>query len=219
MLKFNYRAKDKTGALAKGIIEATNKKQAVDILHNRQLIIISLREVKKREMAQYFSFLQKVGHNDVVNFTRQFSTMVNAGLPINEALSLLENQANPGMAKVLAEITQDVQGGKSLSESFSKHPKAFSPIYIALIKSGEAAGVLDKVLNRLADNLEKSKEFRGKGVDGLLYYESVVAAVRHGYRWAEASWVLENNDAMNRPIKLMGSEIYKRYRVYQKALR
>jgi len=173
MLKFNYRAKDKTGALAKGVIEATNKNQAVDILRNRQLIIISLREVKKKELAQYFSFLQRVSHNDVVNFTRQFSTMINAGLPINEALSLLESQANPGIGKVLAEITQDVQGGSSLSESFSKHPKTFSPTYIALIKSGEAAGVLDKVLNRLADNLEKSKEFRAK-VKGAMIYPAIV---------------------------------------------
>ena len=64
-----------------------------------------------------------------------------------------------------------------------------------------------------------TKEFRGRGVDALLYYESVMAAVRHGYRWAEASWVLENNEAMNRPIKLLGSEIYKRYRIYEKALK
>ncbi|GMQ78382.1 MAG: GNAT family N-acetyltransferase [Anaerolineae bacterium] len=63
-----------------------------------------------------------------------------------------------------------------------------------------------------------TEEFRGKGVDGLLYYESVLAAVRSGYRWAEASWVLETNDAMNRPIELLGSEIYKRYRVYEKVL-
>ena len=64
-----------------------------------------------------------------------------------------------------------------------------------------------------------TEEFRGRGVDALLYYESVMAAVRHGYRWAEASWVLENNDAMNRPIELLGSEIYKRYRVYEKSLK
>jgi GNAT superfamily N-acetyltransferase len=62
------------------------------------------------------------------------------------------------------------------------------------------------------------EQFRGKGVDALLYYEAVLASVRNGYRWAEASWVLETNDAMNRPIELLGSEIYKRYRVYQKAL-
>lgn len=173
MLKFKYKAKDKSGKLVKGVIEATNRKQAVSILRERQVIIISLNQTKQRDWSKLFSFLNRVTHNDVVNFTRQLSTMIAAGLPLNEALILLEQQTNPGMARVLASVSQDIQAGSSLSKALEKHKKVFSPIYIALVQSGEMGGVLDKVLLRLADNLEKEKEFRAK-VKGAMIYPAIV---------------------------------------------
>lgn len=173
MLVFNYQVKDRLGKPLKGVIEANNQTQAVRILHDRQLIVVSLKEIRKRDLSQIFSFLKRVTHNDVVNFTRQLSTMITAGLPLNEALILLEKQSNPGIAKILSEVAQDIQAGTSLSEALKKHPKVFKSTYIALVKSGEAGGVMEKVLKSLADNLEKEKEFRSK-VKGAMMYPAII---------------------------------------------
>ena len=99
--------------------------------------------------------------------------MINAGLPITESLSILRTQAKGGMQAVIMQVLADVEGGESFSGALAKHPKSFSPTYIALIRAGEAGGVMDKVLSRLADNLEKHQEFRGK-VKGALIYPSII---------------------------------------------
>jgi type II secretory pathway component PulF len=116
---------------------------------------------------------EKITAADIATFTRQFATMVGAGLPITEALSILKSQAKGLMGKVIAQILSDVEGGDSMSKAFTKYPKVFSPTYIALIKSGEAGGVLDTVLARLADNLEKQQEFKGR-VKGALVYPIII---------------------------------------------
>jgi type IV pilus assembly protein PilC len=99
--------------------------------------------------------------------------MVNAGLPITEALVILRSQAKGSMQKMAAQVLADVEGGESLSVALSRHPKVFSPTYIALVKSGEVGGVMDEVLVRLADNLEKQQEFRGR-VKGALIYPAII---------------------------------------------
>lgn len=103
--------------------------------------------------------------------------MVNAGLPITEALLILRSQAKGSMQKVVAQILADVEGGQSLSSALTKHPQIFSPTYIALAKAGEMGGVMDEVLLRLADNLEKQEEFRGKVVGALIYPAIIVVGM------------------------------------------
>jgi len=174
MKKFNYRAKDKDGKTISGVVEAKNEKQAVELLHERELIVISLSPVKeKTHLKKVFKFLNKVSFNDVVNFTRQLSTMVTAGLSLTDALSLLEEQAKPAMAIIISGVLRRVQGGDSLADSLAQYPKVFSPVYVALVRSGESAGVLDKILARLADNLEKQRDFKSK-VKGALIYPVIV---------------------------------------------
>src|SRR5262249_48967690 len=106
---------------------------------------------------------------DVATFTRQFATMINAGLPITESISILKLQSDEKMEPIIAKILADIENGESLSSAFGKYPNIFSQTYVALIKAGETGGVLDKVLVRIADNLEKSQEFKGKVIGALIY--------------------------------------------------
>lgn len=172
---FNYKAKDKNGKQLKGMIEALDEKQAASLLHEQGLLIITLTKKKESLLDSLEATFSVVSDNDVVEFTRQISTMVNAGLPLTDALIILRDQTkNLQMAKIIDGLLNEVQGGSSLAAALSKYPSVFSPVYIALIKAGEAAGVLDKVTIRLADNLEKNREFSGK-VKGALLYPAIVS--------------------------------------------
>lgn len=169
MKRYKYKAKNKEGKVVTGEVEAVNEKVAAKLLRQKELIIISI--VPKREIP--FNLLKKykerVTPSDVTSFTRQLSTMINAGLPITEAILILRNQTKGRLQTVIAEILSDVEGGHPLSASLSKHPKIFSRTYVALIKSGEVGGVLDQVLVSLADNLEKQQEFTSKVKSAMIY--------------------------------------------------
>src|SRR5690606_19340423 len=104
-------------------------------------------------------YTDRVSSGHVVTFTRQLATMINSGLPVTEALSILELQSDAGMSRVISEVIRDIQGGTTISEAMVKHKNVFSSVYISLIKAGEASGKLGEVLERLATNLEKQKEF------------------------------------------------------------
>ena len=174
MQKFEYTVKDKQGETKKGVIEARNEKQAANLLREKEFWIIFIkpkRESLSSELGK--SFFRRATAKDRVNFTRQLATMVVSGLPITDALSLLETQANPAMAPVVGNILRDVEGGSNLATALGKYPEVFDQIYVALIQAGEAAGVLDKVLSRLADNLEKDREFKSK-IKGAMIYPAIV---------------------------------------------
>lgn len=174
MAKFNYKAKDEEGKTLKGIVEARDEKQAVRILRERKLIVISLkRETKGLFFEAKKGVLGRVKTGDLVRFTRQLATMFTAGLPLTDALMILKIQANPKMATIIEVVLRDVEGGLSLADALAKHPKVFDKVYVALIRSGEAAGVLDRVLTRLADNLEKRQEFISR-VRGAMVYPAIV---------------------------------------------
>jgi len=111
----------------------------------------------------------RVNPSEVTNFTRQLATMINAGLPITDALNLLQLQSGPRMSGAVGQIMADVQSGVSLSEAMSKHPALFSKVYVALVRAGEAAGVVETILIRLADTLEKGRAFHGKVISAMIY--------------------------------------------------
>ncbi|MCH7641613.1 type II secretion system F family protein [Patescibacteria group bacterium] len=173
MRRFKYKAKDKSGNLVTGEVDAASEQSAVKLIRQKELVVISLRPI--RELP--FNLGKKVGNRisteDVNSFTRQLATMINAGLPLTESLLILRAQLTGASQKVVAQILADVEEGVPLSKAMSKHPKVFSKTYIALIKSGELGGVLDKVLARLADNLEKQQEFKGK-VKGAMIYPMII---------------------------------------------
>ena len=174
MNKFEYRCKDQNGKNYSGLVEARDKSQAARVLLEKGLIITKLNQKTEGMLASTsLKFFNKVSFNDKVNFTRQLSTMINSGLPLTEALRILEDQTNAAMSKLINEVLNQVESGASLSKALEKHPQVFDRVYIALVRAGEEAGVLDTILNRLADNLEKQKEF-GSKVKGALIYPAVV---------------------------------------------
>ncbi len=174
MRKFSYKAK-KEGIDISGIIEAKGEKEAAKLLHEQNLFVVSVIPERKQNI---LFFKNRVGLNDVVNLTRQLSSMITAGLTITEALSVLGSEVeNPLLGQILEEILTDVEAGNSLSAAMAKHPKVFSSVYIAMITAAEEAGLLDKVLARLADNLEKEKAFRGKIIGALIYPIIVVVGM------------------------------------------
>lgn len=174
---FRYTAKNEHSETVKGKVEGQNEQQALQALRGRGLLVISLKAESEDTLKQLSTSLFGVTKNDVVNFTRQLSTMVTAGLSLTEGLSILEQQSKPQVAKLLSELLKDIEGGQSFAAALAKHPKVFSNVYIQLVKAGEAAGVLDQILERLADNLEKQKEFSGKAKGALIYPVIVVTAM------------------------------------------
>lgn len=177
MLRFRYLASDQGGKRISGKVEAASLGSAQRVLSSSGLVVISLSVDSNglSTILDYFS--NRVGLGDVSSFTRQFATMITAGITITEALSILKEQANPGMTKVVDQVLADVESGSGLAAALEKHPSVFSPVYIALIKSGETGGILDKVLLRLADNLEKQREFTGKLTTALIYPVVVVIGI------------------------------------------
>ena len=173
MNKFKYKAKNKDGKTVEGLVEASNITQAAKILRERELLVIFLTPRGESLTTQVRKGLGRITIQDRVNFTRQLSTMINAGLTITESLAILESQSGPVMGRLVSDVVREVEGGGNLADALEKHPKVFDQIYVALIRSGETAGVLDKILLRLADNLEKNSEFRRK-IKGAMVYPIIV---------------------------------------------
>src|SRR3990167_1565251 len=173
MKRYNYKAKDKAGKLVTGEVEASSQMVAAKLVRQRGLTVISILPARESVFGLVRKLRERISASDVTTFTRQLATMANAGLPITEALLILRQQTKGAMQKVVAQILTDVEGGESLSIAMARHPQVFSPTYIALLKSGEVGGVIDEVLARLADNLEKQQEFSGK-VKGALIYPAII---------------------------------------------
>ncbi len=166
---YNYTATDATGNRRAGSADAHNQDSALTLLRNQGLYVISLDE-KKTSVLDLFSDFRGVPENEVVNFTRQFSTMISAGLPISRALEILGEQTTNGkMKKVLMDILREVEGGSPVSVVMGKYPKIFPRTYQALIKAGESSGKLDEILKKLAENMEKSRELKSKFKAAMVY--------------------------------------------------
>ncbi len=177
MNRYYYKAKDKSGTYVTGEVEASSRDAAAKLVRQKGLVVIVIKPARISIFGFFTSFRNRITLGDVVAFTRQFSTMINAGLSVTESLNILREQSKGSMKKVISQILADVEGGESLSKAFSKHPKVFTPIYISLVKSGEIGGVLDKVTARLADDLEKDAEFRGKIKTALIYPSIIVSGM------------------------------------------
>ena len=173
MLKFNYKAKDSESRTVAGIVEADSLKQAQDLLHEKGYFIVSLKEQASKLLSDSFS-PQGISFGELVHITRQLSTMITAGLNLDESLLILVTQVkNPKLVNLLKKVEEEVRSGKTFTSTLEKFPKVFSPVYISMVRAGEASGKLDIVLERLADNLEKSRDFKNK-VRGALVYPLLV---------------------------------------------
>ena len=173
MNRFNYKAKDKDGRLVTGEVEAVTMQEAARLVRGKGLYVISINAKVNSPLSLIKKLQDRVTVGDITIFTRQLATMINAGLPITEALLILRSQSKGSMQKIVAQILADVEAGESFSIALSRHDKIFSKTYIALVKSGEVGGVMDAVLLRLAEDLEKQQEF-GSKVKGALIYPAII---------------------------------------------
>jgi type IV pilus assembly protein PilC len=167
MERFRFKARTSVGGLRKGIVEAQSEATAVQVLRDQKLIIVELHQLGTSK--SLFSFGKAVKFEDIVNFTRQLATMIGAGLPLTDALSILQVQVSPSLQSIVADVLRSIEGGSTFADALSHHSETFSRVYIALVRAGEAAGVLDTILVRLADTLEKQREFQEKTKGALIY--------------------------------------------------
>lgn len=170
---YKYTARNSFGEKIVGKVEAGDERVAAAELQSRGLVVIKLQLFTKGALADLQGALFGVKTDDIVNFTRQLSTMITAGLPLATALSILVQQGKEQMTRIVATILEDIEGGSTFSEALQKHKHVFERIYIQLVNAGETGGVLDNVLERLAENMEKKKAFRGK-VRGAMIYPIIV---------------------------------------------
>ncbi len=169
-MRLNYKAVTKDGKSVVGVIEANDVKEAATYLREKDLIPIDIINKEDNPLLKLLPGVNRVKAQDVILFTRQLSSMLTSGLTLVKSLDILKQQIqNRGMLEVTASIISEIEEGKTLSSAISKHPKVFSPIYVSLIKAGEGSGLLDKVLLRLADNLEKQAKLRSTIKSALMY--------------------------------------------------
>jgi type II secretion system protein F len=176
MAQFQYRATDAEGKILEGMIEATERNGAVARLQDRGLIPLKVAEpdAKRSGLASIslptFSFKRGVRGRDLLIFTHEMSTLLGAGMPLDRSLSILTDLSErPEMKRIVADVLQSVQRGKSLAEALAQHPKVFPPIYINMVKAGEIGGVLDHVLARLTEYLERANELRDEVRSAMVY--------------------------------------------------
>lgn len=176
---YKFQAKNKNGQLVNGHIESSSPTEVAKLLRQKDYFIIGIAEKGKSFDVEEINFsFSRVTFGTVVNFTRQLSTMITAGLPLVESLNLLKTQETNGAFKdLLNKVLSKIEGGESLSAALSEYPNHFNRIYTSSIKAGETSGKLDNVLQRLADNLEKERDFRGKITGAMIYPAVIVIAM------------------------------------------
>lgn len=174
MPKFNYISVDSNNKSVQGTIEAIDKGSAISTLSQRGLKIVSVSDASSKKPGEINipnPFASKdIKSEELVMFTRQLSAMVSAGVPLLRSLSSLENHAESAAAKrIIGEIFKDVQGGMALGDSLEKHPGSFNAVYVNMVRAGEAAGILDDILKRLALQQEKSASMKKKIKSAMTY--------------------------------------------------
>ena len=174
MASFTYTARGAKGELKSATIEATSREEAIGQLKKQRLNVIKIDEQQKRKKPG------KVSMRDIVIFTRQFSTMINSGLPLVQAMGILAEQSeNPSLREITKQVVFDVESGNTVADALRKHPTAFSELYVNMVAAGEAGGILDTILLRLAVFMEKNDALIRK-VKGAMIYPGVIMTVAAG---------------------------------------
>jgi type IV pilus assembly protein PilC len=178
MPTFSYSARPASGGdIQTGEIEVASKDDVLAFLHRQKMIPVSVRE-KSRDFN--ITFGTGVGTRDIVIFTRQFATMINSGLPLVQSLDILGEQTeNPGLRKTIQDVLYDVESGHTLADAMGKHPKIFTELFVNMVAAGEAGGILDTILLRLATFLEKNDALVRK-IKGAMVYPAVIFSVAGG---------------------------------------
>ncbi len=182
MGQFSYSARDKAGAIQKGNLFAPDRAAATAGLVDKGLTPILVKELAAESkgagiLGKLAAFGGKVKLQDKVIFSRQFATMINAGVPIVQSLNILREQSeNKKLQKVVSEVSKTVEGGATLANALAAHPDVFDQIYVNMVKAGEVGGILDQVLDRLAIQQEKDAEIVGKVKSAMIYPAVITTA-------------------------------------------
>ena len=177
MPTFSYTARDAKGELKTATIEAQSREDVVAQLRRMRMNVVKIEDAGKAPRKKMGGSIKM---RDVVIFTRQFSTMINSGLPLVQALDILAKQTeNKTLADVTRQVVFDVESGNTVADALKKHPKAFSDLYVNMVAAGEAGGILDTILMRLAVFMEKNDALVRK-VKGAMIYPAVIATVAAG---------------------------------------
>ena len=177
MAVYVWEGKNFRGSVQKGEMDAANEAAVKSTLRGQKIQVTKVK-AKPKDLLENISFLQpKVNGKTLSVFTRQFATMIDAGLPLIQALDILGSQEpNPTLKKAIGRIRGDVESGSTLSNALKKHPKIFSDLYVSLVAAGEMGGMLDTILARLATYIEKAEKLKSK-VKGAMVYPSVVLII------------------------------------------
>jgi type IV pilus assembly protein PilC len=168
---FEYTARTATGDETTGTMDAASREEVVQQLRRNRMVVVRIREQRKAKKGG------RIPTRDIVVFTRQFATMVNSGLPLVQALDILAQQTeNKILSEVTKQVVYDVESGHTLADAMEKHRNAFSALYVNMVAAGEAGGILDTIMLRLATFLEKNDAIVRK-VKGAMVYPSVIFAV------------------------------------------
>jgi type IV pilus assembly protein PilC len=177
MMTFSYQARDSAGNIVSGIQDAINEDNAVTSLMSRGLMVLSLQQ--KAATSRTKNKVWTVKETDLVLFTRQLATMIEAGISLVQALTALYEQCDPKRQKslrnVISDVTARVQGGDTFHESIAKHPRVFNRLFVSMVKAGEAGGLLSEILDRLAGFLEASARLRKKVKSAMTYPVIVIS--------------------------------------------
>jgi len=174
MATFTYSARSLAGELQTGTVDLPSRDEVVNYLRRQKLIPV---KVEQKSSGFELSIGSGITTRQIVIFTRQFATMINAGLPLVQSLDILAKQSeSKALRKVIEQVLYDVEAGNTLADSMRKHPNAFSDLYVNMVAAGEAGGILDVILLRLATFLEKADALRRK-IKGAMIYPAVIMVV------------------------------------------
>ena len=174
MATFAYVGRSKAGAVKKGELSAKTREEAVDQLRKQNVVVTSLEDKSAKEGFK-LSLGSGLTDKDLVVFTRQFGTMINAGLPLIQCLEILSTQSeNAALRKAVGEIKVQVEGGSTFSDALRRHPKIFDDLYVNMVHAGEVGGLLDTILNRLSKHIEKAMKLKGQIKSAMVYPAAIV---------------------------------------------
>ncbi|MEO8045773.1 MAG: type II secretion system F family protein [Nitrospirota bacterium] len=177
MATFAYVGRTRSGAVKKGELSAKTRDEAVDQLRKQSVVVTSLEE--KKSGAGGFKIKLSLGSGltdkDLVVFTRQFGTMINAGLPLVQCLEILSTQSeNKVLRETIGEVKTQVEAGSTFSDALRRHPKVFDDLYVNLVHAGEVGGLLDTILTRLAKYIEKAMKLKGQVKSAMIYPAAIM---------------------------------------------
>jgi type IV pilus assembly protein PilC len=174
-MKFNYQARNKEGQIQTGVVEASSKEAAIDLLQKQGLFVTILEEsARLPAYAKKIRLFEKVSRKEIVMFSRQLSIMFKSKIPLVESLRILAVQTpNPTFREKIVKIAEEVEGGSSFSNALNQYPKIFSSFYISMIKAGEASGKLSESLEDLAEHLERGYYLAAK-LKGAMIYPALI---------------------------------------------